>query len=163
MKENQCEMNNTVKKPKLPVILYEEPKPGEPANPIPYVEVAQDDEMPKVLFVSEYKETGEFEVDPESGSVPIVDMLIHKYVDLDFLKLKVDEQTFDKIRVALGMAPLKQAQQQGQKILDKVYVNAEKNKKDLETDEDKRANRAFSLGEDLRQKAERFLNNKDKS
>ena len=137
--------------------MYEESRGGEKTNVIPYIEIGKEEEMPKVLFISEYKETGEFEADAEHGSAPIVDMLIHKYVDLDFLKLKVDAKTFDKIRVSLGMVPLKQAQKDGQKILDKVFSNAQENKKDLIENTDTRASRAFTLGEDLRKKAENFL------
>ena len=149
---------NANRKIKIPIILYEESRGGEKTNVIPYIEVAKDDEMPKVLFISEYKETGEFEADAEFGSAPIVDMLIHKYVDLDFLKLKIDPKTFDKIRVSLGMAPLKQAQKEGQKILDKVFSNANENKKELKENTEVRSERAFNLGEKLRQKADDFLN-----
>jgi hypothetical protein len=148
----------TAKKPKIPVILYEEPLPGEEGrNPIPYLEVGIDEEMPPVLFISEYKETGEFEVGSDGGQAAIVDMLIHKFVDLDHLKDKLDSKTYDKIRIALGMQPLKVAQKAGQKILDNVFVKAAENKNKLKTDEEARSKRAFKLGEDLRKKAEVFL------
>lgn len=146
----------TQKKPKLPIILYEEPKPNEPANPIPYVEVGLDDEMPKILFISEYKETGEFEPTAE-GSAAIIDMYIHKYVDLEHLKEVLDPKTNDKVRVALGMKPLLAAQKKGQKIMNKVMKNAEKNRQELQTNQDKRQQRAFNLGQDFIKKAEQFL------
>lgn len=149
-------------KPKLPVILYEEPTPGQPANPIPYIEVGISEEMPPVLFLSEYKETGEFEPDPQFGSRPIVDMLIHKYVDLDHLKIKLDAKTFDKIRVALGMKPLKQAQKDGKKILTKVYANAEVNKITLETNQEAQNERVFQLGEKIKNKMAQFLEQQGK-
>jgi glutamate formiminotransferase len=144
-------------KPKLPVILYEESKTGEAANPIPYIEVGMSEEMPSVLFISEYKETGEYEPDPQFGSRPIVDMLIHKYVDLDHLKTKLDEETYDKIRVALGMKPLKQAQQSGQQILNKVFAKAELNKSALENNEDAKLERTFKLGENMKNKLKLVL------
>lgn len=148
-------MNN--QKPKIPILYYEEPAPGEPANPIPYIEVGLDEDMPKVLFISEYKETGEFEVDTGQGSMPIVDMLIHKYVDLDHLQKVLKPKTFDKVRVALGMKPLKEAQQAGKAVMDKVLQNAELRKKELENSQEERAVRAFSLGEKLRQRSNEFL------
>ena len=151
------------KKPKLPVLLYEEPHPGEPANPIPYIEIGIEDDMPAVLFVSEYKETGEEEIDPEHGSVAIVDMLIHKYVDMEVLKEKLDPKTNDIVRVALGMRPLGDAQRAGQPILDKVSINAQKNLEALKNDTGVRANRAFSLGEGLRIKAETLLEDEKKN
>lgn len=154
-------MNN---KPKLPVILYEDSTPGQPINPIPYIEIGVTEAMPPVLFVSEYKETGEFEPDPQFGSRPIVDMLIHKYVDLDHLKGKLDARTFDKIRVSLGMQPLKEAQKNGKKILNKVFANAEANKIMLETDQKAQSERVFQLGEKVKNKMAQFLEqqNKDK-
>jgi hypothetical protein len=150
----------STKKPKIPVLLYEEPKPGEAVNPIPYIEIEKDGEMPRVLFVSEYKETGEFEADAVHGSVAIVDMLIHKFVDMEHLKEMLDSETNDKVRVALGMKPLKEAQQAGQPILDKIFTSAEARRKELETSQDARGERAFTLGEDLRRKASNFLKDK---
>lgn len=152
--------------PKLPVILYEEPLPGEEPNPIPYIEVKKDEEMEPVLFISEYKETGEFEIDPEQGSVQIVDMLIHAYASMDRLKSVLSPERFDEVRVALGMQPLQEASEAGQKVLDKVGANAQQHRERLQEDSQERAARTFSLGEDFRQKANRFLkeegeNNKD--
>jgi len=147
--------------PKLPVILYEDTLPGEEPNPIPYIEIKQDESMEPVLFISEYKETGEFEIDTEQGSVPIVDMLIHAYASLDRLKTVLGPERFDEVRVALGMQPLHTAVTEGQKILDKVTNNAEL-RADLIKQEDsqERVDRTFSLGEDFRLKAKRFLESK---
>lgn len=150
------------KNPKIPILYYEEPNPGEPANPIPYIEVEINDEMPKVLFISEYKETGEFEVDTGMGSQPIWDMLIHKYVDLDHLQKLLKPKLFDKIRTALGMKPLKEAQKAGKPLLDQVFKNADLRKTLLETSKPDREARAFTLGEGLRQKSEKFLEQEDK-
>lgn len=94
-------------KPKIPILYYEEPKAGEPANPIPYIEIGLKEEMPKVLFISEYKETGEFDVDTGNGSQPIVDMLIHSFVSLSQLKKVLNAKQYDRVREALGMQPLK--------------------------------------------------------
>jgi hypothetical protein len=154
---------DNAKKPKIPVILYEEPSVNNEINPIPYITVGIDEEMPPVLFISEYKETGEFEVGSDGDRSPIVDMLIQKYVNLDHLKDKLDHKTYDRVRVALGMDPLKVAQKKGQKILDNVFSNANKNKNKLKTNEEARSERAFKLGEDLRKKNEAFLKeNQDK-
>jgi len=154
----------TAKKPlpKIPILYYEEPNPGEPANPIPYIEIGKDEQMPVVLFISEYKETGEFEVDTGTGSHPIVDMTFHKYVDLDHLQAVFSPKLFDKIRVGLGMKPLKEAQKAGKPLMDKVFLNAELRKNTLENSEEERQRRAFTLGEGLRQKSEEFLKNQDK-
>lgn len=150
------------KKPKIPVILYEEALPGQPENPIPYIEVGKNEEMPKILFISEYKETGEFEVDPEHGAAPIVDMLIHSFVQLDFLKAKLSPERYDEVRIALGFQPLKKAMQKGNQTIKKAQKAAEERKEKLLVDKEERGKRAFALGEDLRRKSEEFLKNQKK-
>lgn len=143
-------------KQKIPIILYEENAEGK-SNLIPYIEVGLDEEMPKVLFISEYKQTGEFDVSMEHGSSEIVDMLIHKFVDMEYLMKILDEDTNDKLRVALGMKPLKEAQAAGSVTLSLVEKKAEERKQELQTNKDARAKRAFTLGEDFKKKAEAFL------
>lgn len=114
-------------KAKFPILYYEETEPGEPVNPIPYIEIEdKQDFMPPVLFVHEYRHTGEFEPDEKGNPRPIVDMYMHKYVDMELLKEKLPEDVNDAVRVALGMKPLKEAQATGQQILDKVNSNIEK-------------------------------------
>jgi len=152
---------SNVKQPKLPIILYEENKQGE-TNLIPYIEVPKNGEMPKVLFVSEYKETGEFEADAQFGSAPIVDMLIHQFVSMSELQKKLDSRTYDKVRLALGLMPLKQARKLGAPILKKVQAAAQAHRKNLESSDEAKASRAFTLGEDFKKKAERFLENEKK-
>ena len=152
-----------MKKRRLPIILYEDTLPGEKPNEIPYIEVAKDEESHSVIFVSEYRETGEFEVSEEMGSAPIVDMLIHAYVNMDTLKKSLTPELYDVVRVCVGMKPLLVAAEEGQKILDQVNDNAEAHKKLLEDEESQeRADKTFALGEDFRQKANRFLKEEEK-
>jgi hypothetical protein len=113
-------------KAKIPILYYEESGPNEPANPIPYIECDQGEEMPVALFVQEYRHTGETEPDEEGNPRPIVDMFMHKYIDLDFLKGKLSPELNDQVRVAIGLKPLEQAQKEGQVILDKVFAKQEK-------------------------------------
>lgn len=150
-------MPNEEKKVKIPIIYYVESKPGEPVNPIPYIEVGLDETMPKVLFIQEYRETKEYEVDPAHGSVPVVDMFMHKYVDMEHVQKAMSPSQFDKLRIKLGMLPLKEARKRGRSVYDKVFKNAEHNRQELINNQEKRADRAFSLGEDLRVKSEKYL------
>ena len=113
----------TVKQPKLPVILYEESVTGQQSSPIPYIETTKDEIMPPVLFIFEYKDTGETEPGPKGEPLAIVDQFPHQYVDMQFVKEKTTPELFDQLRVALGMKTLKEAQKSGQEILDKVYNN----------------------------------------
>lgn len=118
-------MDNHPKLPKMPIIYYEEAGEGEQQNLIPYIEVEKEEPFPQVLFISEYRHTNEFEPDAEGNPQPIVDMILHMFVDFDILKEKLDPETFDKARVALGMKPLAEAQKAGAEILNKVNKNVE--------------------------------------
>lgn len=115
----------------IPELLYEEPEPGHPANPFPFINVKKDGKMPPVLFIEERRETGETEPGPKGVPQEIIDCLMHKYVDLELLKEKLTPHLNDLVRVALGMKPLKEAQGSGQAILDKARENAEKIKAGL--------------------------------
>lgn len=108
---------------KFPVIYYEETPEGEPVNPIPYIEMEKDETWPFILFIQEYRNTGELEPDSEGNPQPICDMYMHKYIDMEYLKEKLDPEVNDVVRVALGMKPLAEAQAAGQKILDRVMSN----------------------------------------
>ena len=109
------------KQPQLPVILYEEPSgKNDRGISMPYIEVQKEGQMPPMLFIFEYKHTGETEPDDRGREVAIVDQIPHKYVDMEYLKDRLSPELNDQIRVALGMKPLQVAKQEGQKIMDKV-------------------------------------------
>lgn len=113
--------NKQQKLTKFPVIYYEEQdKLDGGTNPIPYIEVEKEEPWPYVLFIQEYRQTGEHEPDNKGNPVPIYDMVMHQYVDMTTLKDRLSEDTYDIVRTALGMKPLKQAQEEGAKLLDKV-------------------------------------------
>lgn len=113
------------KKHKIPVILYE----GDD-QVLPYIEVEQDEEMPPVLFIQEYKHTGELEPDGSGNEQPIVEMTIHMYADMEFLSKKLTSERYDEVRVAMGLEPLKKAREEGQKVMDKVFENVNKRAED---------------------------------
>lgn len=106
------------KKYKIPVILYESEEQA-----LPYIEIEKDDEMPPSIFIQEYKHTGEFEPDGAGEEQSIVDINMHMYVNMEFLKTKVTPDLYDTIRVSIGLKPVAAARVEGQKILDKVYGN----------------------------------------
>ncbi len=135
-------MSSTIPKyDQLPEILYEAPtKDGQKTSPIPYIEVAKNKIMPPVLFIFEYKETGEHESDENGRPQMIVDQIPHKYFDLEFVKEKLSPELFDTIRTALGMQPLKEAQRSGQKILDKVLAKTDALKTEALDTQDERIN-----------------------
>jgi hypothetical protein len=110
----------------LPEICYDEPGNGNPGNPFPFILVAENKPVPKVLFIEIRKETGEIEPGPGGVAQQIVDCEMHKFVDLELLKEKLPPHLNDMVRLALGMKPLKVAQAEGQKMLDKVNENVKK-------------------------------------
>jgi len=106
----------------VPEICYEEPV-GDVQSNIPFIDVPENEEMPCLLFISEYRQTGEYEPGPKGEEQPIVDMFIHQYADMTALKEKLNEKDYDKVRAALGLQPLKEATKAGQKITDRVLNN----------------------------------------
>jgi hypothetical protein len=127
----------TNQKYELPEICYDEPLPGHPPNPFPFILVKKNAPVPTVLFVEIRQETGETEPGPDGRPQEIVDCIMHKYVDLESLKTKLPPHLNDIVRVALGMKPLKEAQESGQSIMDKAMANAEKNKQKATKKENK--------------------------
>ena len=107
----------------IPEIMYEESDDGLTSN-IPFIMVPHNQEMPKVIFIFESSETGEFEPN-EDDPVPIMDMDLHQFADMLTLKEELSESEYDKVRNVLGLQPLREAAQAGKKITDNVRKNLE--------------------------------------
>ena len=108
----------------IPEIMYEESEDGMTSN-IPFIMVPQNEIMPKVVFIFESRETGEYEPNEEGDPVPIMEMDLHQYADMAILKSGLDAKTYDVVRNVLGLQPLKEAVAAGQKITDNVRKNLE--------------------------------------
>ena len=108
----------------IPEIMYEEGDDGLSSN-IPFIMVPQGQVMPKVVFIFESRETGEYEPNEEGDPVPIMEMDLHQYADMAILKQGLDEATYDIVRKVLGLQPLREAVAAGQKITDNVRKNLE--------------------------------------
>ena len=103
----------------IPEIMYEENSNGTSSN-IPFIMVPNDQEMPKILYIFESKETGEFEPGLEGEPVPCIEWDLHQYADMNTLKNVLDEINYDKIRNALGLKPIREAIKEGKKITDNI-------------------------------------------
>ena len=79
--------------------------------------------MPKLLFMFESRETGEFEPDSEGEPLPIVEMDLHQYADMSFLKKGLTPEEYDNVRVCLGLEPLMTAVKKGKKITNNIREN----------------------------------------
>lgn len=110
----------------IPEIIYDQPKyPGATVDPIPFVEVPAGKRMPPVLFIFEYRHTGEMEVGDRGVPEEVMEQIPHKFVDLEFLqdRLKLlDPQLEDQIYFCLGMKSRKEAKKAGEAILANVFA-----------------------------------------
>ena len=101
-------MNNMVKAKKdwIPDIVYEENESGE-TETIPLIDVPKEKKMPKSIPIWESRRTGKFEPGSQGQEVEIVERDLHLYIDMHFMKEKLSPEDLDKVRVALGMKPLR--------------------------------------------------------
>lgn len=109
----------------IPEIMYEDSENGMTSN-IPFIMVPEDEVMPKMIFIFESRETGEFEPNENGDPVPILEMDLHQYADMLQLKEGLDKETYDKVRVCLGLQPLSEAAVAGKKITENVRKNIAK-------------------------------------
>lgn len=98
----------------VPEIMYEESEEG--SSHIPFIMVPQNQVMPRILFIFESRQTDVTEPGLEGEEVPVFEWDLHQYADMAVLKNKLDVQTYDKVRNALGLEPLKVAAEKGAKI-----------------------------------------------
>ncbi len=106
----------------FPEIMYEEQEDGL-SSKIPFIMVPQDQSMPKLLYVFESRETGEFEPGTEGEMLPMLEMDLHQYADMLVLKQKLDTETYDIVRTALGLQKMSDAVSKGQKITENIRQN----------------------------------------
>lgn len=98
----------------FPEIMYEED------SKIPFVPVPNGEVMPKILFMFESRETGEFEPGLDGEPLPIVQMDLHQYASMNSLKEALDPATFDTVRMGLGLDPLQVAAQKGKAVTENI-------------------------------------------
>jgi hypothetical protein len=106
----------------IPEIMYEESEEGFSSH-IPFIPVPENEEMPKMIFIFESRETGEHEPNESGDPVPIFEMDLHQYADMLQLKEGLDAETYDKVRVCLDLEPLLTAVAKGKKITNNVRNN----------------------------------------
>jgi hypothetical protein len=110
----------------IPEICYEEADTdGGLSSHIPFIQVPMGEDMPGMLFVFETRETGEFEPGDDGEMLPIVEMDLHQYADMDTLKQNLDTVAYDIVRVALGLEPLAIAEIKGQRLTQNIRNKVE--------------------------------------
>ena len=108
----------------IPEIYYEESEEGITSH-IPFIAVPTDQEMPKVLFMFESRETGEEEIGPDGNPLPIFDLDLHQYANMNTLRDNLPTDIYDTIRQSLGLEPLADAAEKGKKITQGVRDKVE--------------------------------------
>lgn len=106
----------------VPEIYYEETEEGVTSH-IPFIAVPPDETMPKVLFMFESRETGEEEVGPDGNPLPIFDLDLHQYGNMNTLRDNLPSDLYDQVRQSLGLEPLSEAMQKGKKITENIREN----------------------------------------
>lgn len=106
----------------IPEIMYEETDEGLSSN-IPFIMVPQNEQMPKMIFIFESRETGELEPNELGDPVPILEMDLHQYADMQVLKERLPLSVYDQVRVCLGLKPMREAVVEGAAISENVRNN----------------------------------------
>lgn len=102
-----------------PEIMYEE------ESKIPFVQVPDGEVMPGILFIFESRQTDEFEPGPDGEELPIVDLDLYQYANMNQLKENLTPEIYDEVRGALGLEPLEAAAAKGRNITTNVRNSVE--------------------------------------
>jgi hypothetical protein len=108
----------------LPEIVYEEMEGGSTSK-IPFIHIPDDVDDPPLLFIFLTRKTGEVEPGPEGEEVPVVDMTLHQYVDMQRLQEKLSPDVFDQVRAAVGLEPRADAARKGKSITSNIRARVE--------------------------------------
>jgi len=103
----------------FPEIMYEEVADGQ-ASKIPFIAVPKGEDMPKMLFIFENRETGEFEPGQNGEELPVVELDLRQYANMDVLKKNLSAEDYDKVRGALGLENMKTAMNKGKSITSNI-------------------------------------------
>jgi len=110
----------------IPEICYEEDGESGLTSHIPFIPVPAGEYMPRILYMFESRETGEFEPGPTGEDLPVTEMELHQYADMQILKSNLNADEYDVVRSALGLEKMKTAVTKGQEITNNIRKNLEK-------------------------------------
>lgn len=103
----------------VPEICYEESEGGLTSK-IPFISVPDGESMPRMIFIFESHDTGEYEPGLEGEEIPVVELNLHQYADMSALKTGLTPEEYDRVRFVLGLEPMKTAVKAGQKITENI-------------------------------------------
>jgi hypothetical protein len=108
----------------IPEIEYEEVEDGLTSK-IPFITVPENEEMPRLLYIFESRETGDFEPGPEGEELPVSEITLHQYADMSYLKAHMSYLEYDNLRFSLGLQPIREAAIKGQEITTNIRQKLE--------------------------------------
>ena len=108
----------------VPEIAYEESEDGLTSK-IPFIQVPPEEEMPRMLFVFEARETGEIEPGPNGEELPVTELDLHQYANMATLKKNHSFIEYDNVRYALGLESFRTASVKGKEITSNIRVKLE--------------------------------------
>ena len=114
-------MNRENEKGWIPEILYESEESGLTSH-IPFIHVPDGEDMPNILFIFESRDTGDFEPGTDGEDLPVTEIDLHQYADMNVLKANLSPVEYDNVRFALGLEPVKTAAIKGKRITSNVRV-----------------------------------------
>ena len=107
----------------VPEIMYEEGTDG--PSSLPFIQVPSEQEMPKLLYIFESRQTEETEPGPQGEELPVFEWDLHQYADMAVLKESLRADLYDEVRVSLGLETMETAVSAGQKISENVRTSLE--------------------------------------
>ncbi len=84
----------------IPEIFYEEENNGLTGG-LPFVEVPIDKSMPSCMFICEVRPVNEEDNEIEK------EVIVHSFANMTALKQELSKEDYNKVRVAIGLDPLK--------------------------------------------------------
>ena len=105
----------------IPEICYEEDNKGVTGG-FPFINVPKDKSMPSSVFIFESRDIKE-----ETEDDLEVEITMHMYANMNLLKQRLDLETINKVREALGLEELSTAEQKGKIINDSINSSIESN------------------------------------
>ena len=111
----------------IPEILYEDAEDGGMSSHIPFIQVPEGEKMPKMLFVFESRATGDFEPGPNGEELPVTELDLYQYANMNYLKSQMSWVEYDNLRFSLGLEPIKTAAIKGAQITSNIKVAVEGN------------------------------------
>ena len=84
----------------IPEIFYEEDNKGLTGG-LPFINVPEDKSMPSCMFICEVRPVSEEDNEIEK------EVIAHSLANMTVLKQKLDQETYNKVRAAIGLQPIK--------------------------------------------------------